>query len=61
MFIYFCIFIHRISPVNEGFDKGDGGAGDDGEEDAQEDPEQGDALRRISRSESLKNPKIKDF
>ena len=41
------LFIHRVSPVNEGLDKGDGGAGDDGEEDAKEDPEQGDALRRI--------------
>ena len=44
--------IHQVSPVDQSLDKGDGGAGDDGEEDAEEDPEQGDALRRLS----LSNP-----
>ena len=39
--------IHQLSPVDQSLDKGDGGAGHHGEEDAQEDPEQGDALRRM--------------
>ena len=39
--------IHQLSPVDQSLDKGDGGAGHHGEEDAQEDPEQGDTLRRM--------------
>ena len=39
--------IHQLAPVDQSLDKGDGGAGHHGEEDAQEDPEQGDALRRM--------------
>ena len=38
---------NQLSPVDESLDQGDGGAGDDGEEDAEEDPEQRDALRRM--------------
>ena len=44
--------IHQLSPVDQSLDKGDGGAGHHGEEDAQEDPEQGDALRRMRMSVS---------
>ena len=54
IFNFLFSFINRISPVNECLDKGDGGAGDDGEEDAQEDPELGDSLKRIRKLESVK-------